>query len=315
MYVIFFKVYTQTIIFNCSINLVEPYFLPVSQRIKSKCEDLYAQEQSLKNATRLESSEREDLELDLMKDYEILVRDIYAFGPLLIKYVDIHRSYWLKNSDIHAEELYNNMAEVFSIWCKSKYFKREELNFVTTHDIDNTSMLMPSGTNQTTNTTSTKTTNDVSGKPKRKKRRLDKEKFTSLNVACIKRLLTIGMNTFGGREQELVQLAKHKMIEIGSKSYHSGINHSEETSIKNMLKMAKVLFGLHFVDHPPTHRRSTWRKLVSSQRKKAIMACFRMAPLHSVTRHRAMNMFLRAYRELWLEAEEDIRARLIEDLC
>ncbi|CAF4829750.1 unnamed protein product, partial [Rotaria sp. Silwood1] len=367
-------VYTQTIIFNSSTNLVEPYFLPVSQRIKSKCEDLFTQEQSLKTATRLESSEREDLELDLMKDYEILVRDIYAFGPLLIKYVDIHRSYWLKNGDKYAEELYNNMAEVFSVWCKSKYFKREELNFVTTHDIDNTSMLMPSGTNQTTTTTTiTKTTNDVSGKPKRKKRRLDKEKFTSLNVACIKRLLPIGMNTFGGREQELVQLAKHKMIEtkmaddekienptdeqlildltseqeeivqeflgesfraqeqgdivnknnwqsilyrkIGSKSYRSDINHSEEISIKNMLKMAKVLFGLHFVDHPPTHRRSTWRKLVSTQRKKAIMACFRMAPLHSVTRHSAMNMFLRAYRELWLETEEDIRSRLIEHLC
>ncbi|CAF4981495.1 unnamed protein product [Rotaria sp. Silwood1] len=113
-------VYTQTIIFNSSTNLVEPYFLPVSQRIKSKCEDLFTQEQSLKTATRLESSEREDLELDLMKDYEILVRDIYAFGPLLIKYVDIHRSYWLKNGDKYAEELYNNMAEVFSVWCKSK---------------------------------------------------------------------------------------------------------------------------------------------------------------------------------------------------
>ncbi|CAF4061993.1 unnamed protein product, partial [Rotaria sordida] len=365
--------YTQTIIFNSSTNLVEPYFLPVSQRIKLKCEDSYAQEQSLKNATRLESSEREDLELNLMKDYEILVRDIYAFGPLLIKYVDIHRSYWLKNSDKYAEELYTNMAEVFSIWCKSKYFKREELNFVTTHDIDNTSMLMPSGTNQTTNTNITKTSDEISGKQRKKKRRLDKEKFTSLNVACTKRLLPIGMNTFGGREQELVQLAKHKMIEmkiahdeeienptdeqmisditteqeeliqefleesfraqeqgeiikknnwqsilyrkIGSKSYHSGVNHSEETSIKNMLKMAKVLFGLNFVDHPPTHRRGTWRKLVSTQRKKAIMACFRMAPLHSVTRHRAMNMFLRAYQEIWLETEEDIRARLIEDLC
>ncbi|CAF3585496.1 unnamed protein product [Rotaria sp. Silwood1] len=102
---------------------------------------------------------------------------------------------------------------------------------------------------------------------------------------------------------------------IGSKSYRSDTNHSEEISIKNMLKMAKVLFGLHFVDHPPTHRRSTWRKLVSTQRKKAIMACFRMAPLHSVTRHSAMNMFLRAYRELWLETEEDIRSRLIEHLC
>ncbi|CAF4272849.1 unnamed protein product [Adineta steineri] len=28
-----------------------------------------------------------------------------------------------------------------------------------------------------------------------------------------------------------------------------------------------------------------------------------------------MNMFLRAYRELWLEAEEDRRSRLIENLC
>ncbi len=102
---------------------------------------------------------------------------------------------------------------------------------------------------------------------------------------------------------------------IGSKSHQSGIIQSQEISIKNMLKMAKVLFGLNLVDHPPTHRRGTWRKLVSSQRKKAIMACFRMAPLHSVPRHRAMNMFLRAYRELWLEAEEDTRARLIEQLC
>jgi hypothetical protein len=76
-------------------------------------------------------------------------------------------------------------------------------------------MLMPSGTNQTTDMLLTKNQNDgINGKQKRKKKRLDKEKFTSLSVACIKRLLPIGMNTFGGREQELVQLAKHKMIEV-----------------------------------------------------------------------------------------------------
>ena len=82
---------------------------------------------------------------------------------------------------------------------------------------------MPSGTNQTSNApdaTTMKNQGDASmggnmgGKQKRKKRRVDKEKFTSLSVACIKRLLPIGMNTFGGREQELVQLAKHKMIEV-----------------------------------------------------------------------------------------------------
>jgi len=91
-------------------------------------------------------------------------------------------------------------------------------------------MLMPSGTTQTSNTatntsdaTTIKSHGDASdggalnGKQKRKKRRLDKEKFTSLSVACIKRLLPIGMNTFGGREQELVQLAKHKMIDVRNK--------------------------------------------------------------------------------------------------
>jgi hypothetical protein len=66
----FFEVYTQTIIFNSSTNLLEPYFLPVSQRLKLKCEDLYTQEQSLKHATRLESSDREDLESNLMKVFK-----------------------------------------------------------------------------------------------------------------------------------------------------------------------------------------------------------------------------------------------------
>ncbi|CAF0782285.1 unnamed protein product, partial [Didymodactylos carnosus] len=374
-------VYTQAIILNSSTSLLEKYFLPVSQRLKLKSDDLYYQEENLKHATRLESSDREDLETSLMKNYEILVRDVYAFGPLLVKYVDLHRSYWLKTGDPYASELYNNMAEVFSTWCRSKFFKREELNFVTQHEIDNTSMLMPStggssssatGSNASSATAASTTAGSSSGgqidmmktlgghdggggggsmplKQKRKKRRMDKEKFTSLSVACMKRLLPIGMNMFGGREQELVQMAKHKLIEadqeeaveeflretfyaqeqgeminknswqsllyrkIGSKS--TGAVVSQETSIKNILKMAKVLFGLHLVDHPPTHRRGTWRKLISSQRKKAVMACFRMAPLHSVPRHRAMNMFLRAYREIWLDAEEDTRARLIEDLC
>ena len=75
-------------------------------------------------------------------------------------------------------------------------------------------MLMPSGSNQLTETITAKNQNDGFGQQKRKKRRVDKEKFTSLSVACIKRLLPIGMNMFGGREQELVQLAKHKMIEV-----------------------------------------------------------------------------------------------------
>jgi hypothetical protein len=100
------------------------------------------------------------------------------------------------------------------------------MNFVTQHEIDNTSMLMPSGSNSAASSGNATDTNAMKshgepstggtscGKQKRKKKRMDKEKFTSLSVACIKRLLPVGMNTFGGREQELVQLAKHKMIDV-----------------------------------------------------------------------------------------------------
>ena len=102
---------------------------------------------------------------------------------------------------------------------------------------------------------------------------------------------------------------------MGAKSSHIGTFDSQETSIAHMLKMAKVLVGLNLVDHPPLQRRGIGRKLVSAQRKKTIMACFRMAPLHSVIRHRAMNIFLRAYRQLWLDSEDDHRARLVERLC
>ena len=60
-------VYTQTIIFNSSTSLLEPCFLPVSQSLRTKCEELYGQKLSLKHATRLKSTDREDMESNLMK--------------------------------------------------------------------------------------------------------------------------------------------------------------------------------------------------------------------------------------------------------
>ena len=50
-------------------------------------------------------------------------------------------------------------------------------------------------------------------KKKREGRRdKDKELASSLIVACLKRLLPIGLNLFAGREQELVQHAKEKFL-------------------------------------------------------------------------------------------------------
>lgn len=47
---------------------------------------------------------------------------------------------------------------------------------------------------------------------KKDKKRLEPQ--NSLNVACLKRLLPIGLSLFGGREQELLQLAKKMLIQV-----------------------------------------------------------------------------------------------------
>jgi len=53
------------------------------------------------------------------------------------------------------------------------------------------------------------------GKGKGKKRSPKKMEMTaSLNVACLKRLLPIGLNMFGGREQDLIQQSKQMHIDV-----------------------------------------------------------------------------------------------------
>ena len=67
-----------------------------------------------------------------LQAYGILVRDIYAFFPLLIKYVDLHRSHWLKHPTMDAEELFSCVAELFGLWSKSLVNmtnRREQMKF------------------------------------------------------------------------------------------------------------------------------------------------------------------------------------------
>lgn len=47
-----------------------------------------------------------------------------------------------------------------------------------------------------------------------KKRDKDKELQASLMVACLKRLLPVGLNLFAGREQELVQHCKDRYLKV-----------------------------------------------------------------------------------------------------
>ena len=44
----------------------------------------------------------------------MIARDIYAFYPLLIKYVDLQRNLWIRHNVAESEELYNHVGEVFN---------------------------------------------------------------------------------------------------------------------------------------------------------------------------------------------------------
>lgn len=145
----------------------------------------------------------------------MLVRDIYSFYPLLIKYVDLQRNHWLRNNDPEAEDLYNHVAEIFNIWSKSQYFLREEQNFISANEIDNMTLIMPTATRRNVVSDSSQPTVGKKKKKHRdKKRDKDKEIQASLMVACLKRLLPVGLNLFAGREQELVQHCKDRFLKV-----------------------------------------------------------------------------------------------------
>ena len=53
---------------------------------------------------------------------------------------------------------------------------------------------------------------------------------------------------------------------------------------------------------------------MSIQRKRAVIACFRQTSLHSLPKHAAINLFLRTYRDLWLNAENSGQEVIIDHL-
>ncbi|KAK0046902.1 ryanodine receptor 44F, partial [Biomphalaria pfeifferi] len=346
---------TQPIICNSTPDMIKDHFLPIAKKLRENAMSVETMEKRLAQEKRLALEGSEDFEQFVQEKFSILVRDIYAFYPLLIKYVDLHRSHWLKNPTPEAEELFSCVAEIFSMWSHSLFFKREEQNFVSHNEIDNMALIMPSQAvrlsvpkkimSSSQESASGKRTS-TGGRRKEKKRL---EPHNSLNVACLKRLVPVGLSYFSGREQELLQQAKQRLLQkdgdgdiedyllnnlsaeegpidektqwqkvlyrkIGDTKLSSTLQLTQKKVIERIISMAKVMHGLHMVEHPDAYNKGAWKKVISSQRKRAVMACFRMIPLHNTPRHRAMNLFLKAYRQLWLETEERDMNALIVDL-
>ncbi|XP_064091941.1 ryanodine receptor-like isoform X23 [Macrobrachium nipponense] len=358
--------YTQQIIINSSEELLRDPYLPLAERVYKRTEHMYNKEENLRSFLKSSTEDTSQVEGQLQEEWQLLTRDIYAFYPLLIKYVDQQRNQWLKNSVPEAEDVYNRVASIFHIWSNSQYFRREETNFISQNEIDNMTLIMPTGSTRNRSAAMAETSGGGGGggggKVKKKKKRSggkkiskEKELASSLMVACLKRLLPVGLNLFAGKEQELVQHCKEKFLarvneaeifdfaktqltlpdktdpsdamnwqhilysRLGGgrvpreEDEDKKIVPTVDDTVERIVAMAKVLYGLHIACTPPASR-SGWRKLLSFARKRAAIACLRSVPFYNIRRHRAVNLFLRTYREFWLSDENVGQEVVIEDL-
>ncbi|KAL4690988.1 hypothetical protein H8959_013949, partial [Pygathrix nigripes] len=195
-------VYAQPIISKARPDLLRSHFIPTLEKLKKKAVKTVQEEEQLKADGKGDTQEAELLILD---EFAVLCRDLYAFYPMLIRYVDNNRSNWLKSPDADSDQLFRMVAEVFILWCKSHNFKREEQNFVIQNEINNLAFL----------TGDSKSKMSKSGgqdqERKKTKRRGDLYSIqTSLIVAALKKMLPIGLNMCTPGDQELISLAKSR---------------------------------------------------------------------------------------------------------
>ncbi|XP_057715469.1 ryanodine receptor 3-like isoform X4 [Corythoichthys intestinalis] len=338
-------VYVQPIIGKAGNTLLKSHFLPTLEKLKKKTLKVVSEEELLKADGKGDTQEAELLILD---EFAVLCRDLYAFYPMLIRYVDNNRSRWLKEPDADSNELFKMVAEIFILWCKSHNFKREEQNFVVQNEINNLSFL--TGDNKTKMSKSFK--EKSGGQDQERKHKKRRGEFysiqTSLIVAALKKMLPIGLNMCTPGDQELISLAKTRYLMRDTDDEvkdHIGQNlhlreKSEDPAVRWQLNLYKdvmirsegaldpnrvveriqrisaAVFNLEQVEQPLRSKKCVWQKLLSKQRKRAVVACFRMAPLYNLPRHRSINLFLLAYQRIWIETEEySFEEKLVQDLA
>uniref|UniRef100_M3ZNQ9 Ryanodine receptor 2-like n=1 Tax=Xiphophorus maculatus TaxID=8083 RepID=M3ZNQ9_XIPMA len=323
-------VFSQPIICKADSELLRSHFLPLMEKLRKRAECVQLEEEVMK-AEECCSSEAE---LQIQEKYRVLVQDLYSFYPLLIQFVDFNRARWLKETIPEAEQLFSMVAEVFVFWAKSHHFKWEEQSYVVQNRINNLAFLL-SGDNMLE-------VSHFDHKNKGMKRKGDRySAHTSLIVATIKKLVPVGLRVCFPCDQNLIMLVKNcysqvnykygqfqqvLMLEMFFVQTH-GILSADlpaqleappdtQRTVDRVLEIARVLYYLDQVEHPQRSKKPAWNKILSKQRKRAVVACLRMTPLYNLPLHRAVNLFLQGYNRSWISTEgNDLVEMLVEDLA
>jgi predicted metallopeptidase len=114
----------------------------------------------------------------------------------------ICRAQWLKSPGWETDGIYENVAVIFKIWSLSQHFKREELNYMAQFEED----AAAAGDMKTGKAA-------IAERKKKRREGVKRDKHaSSIVIACLKRLLPVGLNVFGGRELDIVQQTKEKFL-------------------------------------------------------------------------------------------------------
>uniref|UniRef100_A0A8C3ABS1 Ryanodine receptor 2 n=1 Tax=Cyclopterus lumpus TaxID=8103 RepID=A0A8C3ABS1_CYCLU len=268
-------VFSQPITCKAGTELLKSHFLPLMEKLRKRAKCVLLEEEQMKAA----GCDTSEAELQIQEKFTVLVRDLYAFYPLLIPFVDSNRASWLKQLNPDAEQLFSMVAEVFTFWAKSHNFKWEEQNFVVQNEINNLAFLV--------NNNMSKVSLIVVN--------CSKSGFTQVSWKCA--IINV------------VLMMTKPLIQLGA------VPDAQKT-VNRILEVAQVLYFLDQVDHPQRSKKPAWHKVLSKQRKRAVVACLRMAPLYNLPRHRAVNLFLQGYNKSWISAEDhNFEEKLVEDLA
>lgn len=338
-------VFAQPIVSRARPELLRSHFIPTIGRLRKRAGKVVAEEEQLRLEAKAEAEEGELLVRD---EFSVLCRDLYALYPLLIRYVDNNRAHWLTEPNPNAEELFRMVGEIFIYWSKSHNFKREEQNFVVQNEINNMSFLTADNKSKMAKAGDVQSGGSDQERTKKKRRGDRYSVQTSLIVATLKKMLPIGLNMCAPTDQDLIVLAKARYAlkdtdeEVreflqnnlnlqgkveGSPSLrwqmalYRGVPGREEDAddpekiVRRVQEVSAVLYHLDQTEHPYKSKKAVWHKLLSKQRRRAVVACFRMTPLYNLPTHRACNMFLESYKAAWILTEDhSFEDRMIDDL-
>uniref|UniRef100_A0A3Q2ZUA4 Ryanodine receptor 2b (cardiac) n=1 Tax=Kryptolebias marmoratus TaxID=37003 RepID=A0A3Q2ZUA4_KRYMA len=305
-------VFSQPIICKAHPELLKSHFLPLMDKLRKRTECVLLEEEQLK----VEGCCTSEAELQIEETYRVLVQDLYAFYPLLIQFVDLHRARWLKEPIPEAEQLFSMVAEVFILWAKSHHFKWEEQNYVVQNEINNLAFLV-----------SNDSMLEFNHDKRRMKTKGDRYSVhTSLIVAAMKRLVPLGLRVCFPSDQNLIMLVKNGFSQASNSNRQEILNAQHQTqlgahsdtqrTVDRILEIARALYYLDQVEHPQRSKKPAWYKVLSKQRKRAVVACLRMTPLYNLPRHRAVNLFLQGYNKFWISTEDhNFEEMLMENLA